>query len=56
MVYRANMLAMAPDDLLDQICEDERAALLQQLRQQAGPDDLHLIANVPAAKLRVADE
>ena len=37
------MLVMVPDDLLDQICEDERAALLQQLRLHARPDNAYLL-------------
>lgn len=47
---------MAPDDLLDQICEDERIDLLQQLRQRSYPDDAYLIPNELPPKLQVTDE
>ena len=50
------MLAMVPDDLLDQICEEERTALLQQLREYAGPDDVHLIPKERQPKLLAADD
>ena len=56
MVSRANMLAMAPDELLDQICEDERIDLIQQLRQRADRDDAHLISKILPPKLQATDD